>query len=257
VNSTQVQLSVHRGLSAEALPQESSSWKGCSTSPSSLRPRPGLCSVKCERDPSSPEVTGMGPLNYGIAFSVPLRKTQLPQLNNSAPWEDPMDLDTAEVGQTMTWPQEGTVKHQTQLFLHARRSCRLGGPLLAWQDHIAVRGTTRKSQFLPFLELSAGMSPPEFSSRFQVTCPPATSYPKACTCLGPLPAQLAPRCTSPLTHEQLTAYTQATQEKRCQSSRFNWSQPRPLCSEETSRRQALVIGPALQDQSGQRSKLSL
>lgn len=56
----------------------------------------------------------MGPLNYGIAFSVPLRKTQLPQLNNSAPWEDPIDLDTAEVGQTMTWPQEGTVKHQTR-----------------------------------------------------------------------------------------------------------------------------------------------
>lgn len=63
--------------------------------------------------PSSPEAKAEGPLNYGVASSVPLRKTQVPQLNNSAPQEDPVDPDTAEVGQAMAWAREGAVKHIT------------------------------------------------------------------------------------------------------------------------------------------------
>lgn len=138
-------VTVHRGLSTEAPPQQSSSRKGCRTSlPLISMPRP--CSVKCEGVPLlSPKPQAQGPLNYGVAFSVPLRKTQLPQLNNSAPWEDPMDPDTAEVGQTTTWPQEGAVKNITA-FSPCLKELQSGKALA----HIAVRGTRlqRANSFL-------------------------------------------------------------------------------------------------------------
>lgn len=55
--------------------------------PPPVRRRP--CSVKREGGPPG-KLQEQGPLNYEAAFLAPLRKAQVPQLNNSLPQEDPV-----------------------------------------------------------------------------------------------------------------------------------------------------------------------
>lgn len=168
----------------------------------------------------------------------------MPQLNNSAPWEDPMDPDTAEVGQDHDLAPGGGCQTHNSFFSMLEGAAVWEGPC----SHSSEGHQAKKNQFLPFLEqvqVCPLLSFP-LGSRQPAHLPPR--LPQSLYLPGSFSAHLAPRRMSPLTPEQSQSTPRPYKRSgEVLSSRFKWSQPQPFCSEETSRRQALLTGPALED----------
>lgn len=151
------------------------------------------CSAKREGGPPG-KLQEQGPLNYEAAFLAPLRKAQVPQLNNSPPQEDPVAPAAAEVGQASAWPQWGlwasaplpqpalggapgweglaclASAEPVQTLQEGSRQEKRQAPSSGWHEH---------SHQPPLL--------PEPPSGAQTTHPPATQLPR-----GPGPGQAPP-----------------------------------------------------------------
>lgn len=150
-------------------------------------------------------------MNYGAAFLAPLRKAQVPQLNNSPPREDPAVPATAEVGQASAWPWVGRWV-SGPLPPSARRGGRLGRPrllgkCLAGPNTAVRRGVQGRKSIKP---------PPPRASPWipdnPPTCHPVTSRAGAWPGSSALKAQFSlhmqvPAGAANVTHEPFTANT--------------------------------------------------